>query len=966
MQLGDTSIPACRSLNPHDKKELTMMNQTVLARSLQAIFSGGMLVGLGLVSAPVLAQQAAGEQVQRVEVTGSNIRRTDKETPSPVQVLTLKDLKASGYTDVSSILRNITANGQGTLSQANPGSFAGGASGIALRGLTVGATLVLIDGHRMAPYALSDDGQRSFVDISQIPFEAIERIEILKDGASSIYGSDAIAGVVNVILKKRFVGSEISAEVGTTAKRDGTTTHISGITGWGDLEADGHNAYVSLEYRKQNRILVADRHGDFTNTDFTSQGGINQTRGVPNVSNGGFPGSVTGYFIDPTSGAINGYLPGCDAATQAAGGCAYKTRGLAIQPESQNINLLGSFTQKLPGGWQMNAKGSIFSSRTEQVNGYPGSGGAGGLTQIAYGPNQNPTVNQLTLTVPTTYPGNNSGTPQTLQYNFANLGPYRTGFDSQTLRLVTDFTGTLGAWDMTASAGYTKNTVKQTINGAFNLNNLQAAFNDPARPYLVGQAAGGNSAAQDAFIAPTARATATDVLEFVSLRGSRELMPLSGGPLSIGVGTEFTHRELKAPAPDSALDGSQLVNNAFAFGNQNIAAGYVELVAPILKTLELDAAVRYDKYSGGSSATTPKVGFKFTPIPQFTLRGTYAEGFRAPNPAESGQAGSSFLANTYQDPILCANNGGDPTAPGNYPQQCAVSLTGVQAPNSALKPERSRSATLGLIFEPVKQFSISTDFYKIRINNQIISALGDPTYDPSGFIVRGNPVAQPFVNAAGMLVTGTPPIGNALYAPYPYENAQYTETTGADIDARVRFNLSNGAKLAVELTESHIFKYEQGTAGGTPVRLEGTHGPSGVSGDTGNPKDRAQLVLTWEQGPLSLTGTTSWISSFSVVDPTTPSIANCKGAINFGSGAFAGDVPSQYCRVPSFTTLDLSGTYKYDKNWTLRASIQNVFDRQPPLDFQTYGGAGSTYYNPALHQAGAVGRFFNVGATYAF
>ena len=943
-----------------------MTNNKVLSRSLRIMFSGSLAVGFGLAQAPAFAQQAGGDQVQRVEVTGSNIRRSDKETPSPVQVLTLKDLKASGYTDVSSILRNITANGQGTLSQSFPGAFAGGASGIALRGLTVGATLVLIDGHRMAPYALSDDGQRSFVDISQIPFEAIERIEILKDGASSIYGSDAIAGVVNVILKKKFVGSEISAEIGTTSKRDGTTTHVSGIHGWGDLEVDGHNAYVSLEYRKQNRILVADRHGDFTNTDWTSQGGINQTNGVPNVSNGGFPRSITGYFVDPNSGAISGYLPGCDAASQAAGACAYRVNGLALQPESQNINLLGSFTQKLGGGWQLNAKGSIFNSKSEQVGGYPTSGGAGGLNQIAYGPGQLPSVNQIFLTVPATYPGNNTGTPQLLQYNFANLGASRTNYDSDTVRLVTDITGTLGSWDMTASAGYTKNTVKQTVNGAFNLANLQAAFNDPNKPYLVGQAAGGNTPAQDAFIAPTARAKATDVLEFVSLRGSRELMALPGGQLAIGLGTEFTHRELKAPAPDSALDGSQLVNNAFAFGNQNIAAGYVELVAPVLKNLELDAAVRHDKYAGGASATTPKVGFKFTPVPQFTVRGTYAEGFRAPNPAESGQAGSSFLANTYQDPILCANNGGDATAPGNYPQQCAVALTGVQTPNRDLKPEKSKSATIGLIFEPVKQFSISTDFYKIRINNQIISALGDPTYDPAGFIVRGAPVAQPFVLPDGTVGTNTPAVGNALYAPYPYENAQFTETRGVDIDARVRFDMASAGKFTVGLTESHIFKYEQGTAGGTPVRLEGTHGPSGVSGDTGNPKDRAQLVLTWDQGPLSVAGTVNWVSSYSVIDPTTPSINNCKGAINFGSGAFPGDVPSQYCRVPSFTTFDLYSVYKYDKNWTIHAAVQNVFNKQPPLDFQTYGGAGSTYYNPALHQAGAVGRFINVGATYSF
>ncbi len=141
-----------------------------------------------------------------VSVTGSNIPRTEIEGNAPIQVLTSEDLVRSGYTTVSEVLRDITSNGQGMLGQGFAGAFAGGASGVALRGLTVGATLTLIDGMRMVPYPLGDDGQRNFVDISSIPFSAIERIEVLLDGASAIYGSDAIGGVVNVILKKSFTG----------------------------------------------------------------------------------------------------------------------------------------------------------------------------------------------------------------------------------------------------------------------------------------------------------------------------------------------------------------------------------------------------------------------------------------------------------------------------------------------------------------------------------------------------------------------------------------------------------------------------------------------------------------------------------------------------------------------------------------------------------------------------------------
>jgi iron complex outermembrane receptor protein len=156
-----------------------------------------------LIHGAVLAQDTPAPQAaQQVTVTGSNVRRTDSETPSPVQVLTAADIKNSGYTSVADVLHNITANNMGSLSQASPSAFAAGGGGVALRGLTVGATLVLIDGHRMASYPMPDDGERDFVDISSIPMDSVERIEVLKDGASSIYGSDAIAGVVNVILKK--------------------------------------------------------------------------------------------------------------------------------------------------------------------------------------------------------------------------------------------------------------------------------------------------------------------------------------------------------------------------------------------------------------------------------------------------------------------------------------------------------------------------------------------------------------------------------------------------------------------------------------------------------------------------------------------------------------------------------------------------------------------------------------------
>jgi iron complex outermembrane receptor protein len=190
--------------------------------------------------------------LQQVIVTGSRIERSDTDAPAPVQVITSEQIANSGYTSISDVLHALTSNGQGNLNQSFNGAFAAGASGVSLRGLTVDATLVLIDGHRMANYPISDDGERSFVDVGNLPESVIDRVEVLKDGASAIYGSDAIAGVVNIILKKTFVGTDVSADAGTSYKHDGTTEHFSATYGVGDLAADGHNTYFNVAISRRS------------------------------------------------------------------------------------------------------------------------------------------------------------------------------------------------------------------------------------------------------------------------------------------------------------------------------------------------------------------------------------------------------------------------------------------------------------------------------------------------------------------------------------------------------------------------------------------------------------------------------------------------------------------------------------------------------------------------------------------
>ena len=339
-----------------------------------------------ILSAAAQAQQAPTAEnkpdLETVTITGSLLKRTDIETPSPVQVISSDDLKDSGYTNLSDVLRNLSANGQGALGQSFGQAFASGGSGIALRGLTVGGTLTLIDGQRMVAFPLSDDNQRSFVDISAIPFNAIENVEVLKDGGSAEYGADAIAGVVNIKLKKTFVGAEITAEGGTSYKRDGTGYHLAGIFGTGDLVNDGYNAYVAIDFHKTDAIEASSRSGGFANLDWSGlPGGINTTPGAAGNPNITYPGSTTGYLINPntSSGQPYGFLPGCSQAAQNANQCTFAFPGL-IQPPSEQTNVLAKFTKGLANDWLFSLTGSVFVSNAEQVapssstNPFPGTG----------------------------------------------------------------------------------------------------------------------------------------------------------------------------------------------------------------------------------------------------------------------------------------------------------------------------------------------------------------------------------------------------------------------------------------------------------------------------------------------------------------------------------------------------------------------------------------------------------------
>ncbi|NVD99290.1 TonB-dependent receptor [Massilia sp. BJB1822] len=953
-----------------------MLRKTTLVRALTVAFGTSALTAAMVQPAMAQANPPAAEATPtRVVVTGSLISRADKETPSPVQVLSSDDLIKSGYTSVAEVLSNLTANGQGALSNGFAGAFANGGSGVSLRGLTVGLTLVLIDGHRMAPYPLSDDGQRSFVDVSAIPFDAIERVEVLKDGASSVYGSDAISGVVNIILKKNFNGTSIKADAGRSQHGGGRNYKVALTTGIGDLQADGYNAFISLEHRNSDRIRMIQRKGlgDWTSNDWSNRGGLNLERGVPNAGNARLAHGRVPFFYRPGEGGVNNpanfqfLAPGCNHALYMAGGCAVPDTESNIQPDSENTNVLAGFTKTLNQDWTLAVKASRFQRNSQNNRGLPlnfSQATFAGFTSLI--PGQPPkVVNTIPSTLfPNGVQGNNLGGPARLYGIIPGIAP-AASTESKTVatRLVADLDGTIGAWTVKAAAGVSR--VKATIgyNGYVNRVALYNALNAPDGPGKFNPL-GGNSADLLAQIAPSFSNESTSDLSFVDANFGRELMQLPGGPLSLAAGVSYIKKKLNAPPADLMSRGIVNSGNAYASGKETNTAAYAELNAAVLKNLELNASARYDHFDTYGNSFTPKVGFKFKPHEMASLRGTFSKGFRAPSATENGVASSTFNFNTINDPVLCAD--GSNKTKGNVVTACGMTPTYVQLTNKDLAPEKSKSYTLGLILEPMKNLSATLDYYHIKVTGQINSAAGVPGFVPVYF--RNAPVPTDISDGKGGTYVDTPSVGTIAYITSPFVNAGSTETSGVEMDLSYKHKLGDLGTAKVGLTVNHMINYKL-TSGDKTVELAGTHGPSAISGNTGNPRNRAQLTLGWDRGPLTTTATANWVSSYSGLDPA-GGVTDCADAWSLSSrGYYSGGShqPLEFCKIKSFTTVDLNVLYRFDKNLTLKASILNLFDKRPPLDVATYGNAGSNYgYNATLHQAGAVGRFFSLGASYNF
>lgn len=972
--------------------------KTVVARALITAFCGTASM---MVAQETLAQQSSST-LQRVEVTGSNIRRTDTETASPVQVITQQEIEQSGKGTVAEYLQTLTSDGQGSVPFTYGRGFSGAtSSGISLRGLGANATLVLINGRRVASAVLADDAQRSYVDLNQIPLEAVERVEVLKDGASAIYGSDAVAGVVNIILKKSFVGTVAKVTYGMAEEGDGKEPRVAITHGRGTMEKDGYNLLLNFEAGKKDPIYYRDRAGRGTvgvsaignpvyNFGFNPySGGNNLARhigqgtipftsltGGTRVNNATTP-SIIGNVRNPTTNnyfsrgdtsAATGFtrqFPGAQTFCNAnanlpqndpGGGCLVDPWMLVgqIQPDHQTHNFFGRFAKQLSGNWEAFVDVGYYETKSLVTNNFLSF--SGGLFRRDGSVQSNTAATQLGAA----HPDNPYfGTAARFQYNPLEVGGNQIASEARTWRTVAGVKGTLGAWDIDSGIHYSDARQTDTALKRINYRVLQALLNPTAANvaaatansakytalpagtfYRIGENAGLNSPEVMAAVYEDKDRTGTSRTYGADFKATREFGKLAGGPMGIAFGAEYRHEMTDLPLYNGLGDYIGLSLTSYS-GERDIWAAFVEGSLPVTKQLELTAAARFDNYSDAGEAITGKLSAKWRPMSNFAVRGTAATGFRAPSFTENSAASmAAFGGATVNDNARCA---ADPAIPSS---NCiGVAPTFIQRGNPNLENEKSQSLTLGIVWDLATKTSVTADLWQIKRKGLPVIE------DPQAAVDAGRITRDPSTR-----VTPLDP-GGILNGSVVFQNSAESLTQGLDVEAKHRWDLGGGnGRVNASLTWTHLFKQRVIDASGTTFDYAGTHGDCHITNCIGTPRDRVSASVAWEMGQWRIGSNFNYRGKMSNKEEA--SSACWSAGISSPAGL---DIPGG-CKIKSFYTVDLFGSWKFGQNTEVFGTISNLFDKKPPFDPQTYGAIG---YNP-LDYSGAIGRFYRVGLKHKF
>ncbi len=894
---------------------------------------------------PILAPPV----LQTVVVTGTLIARPASETAEAITIVKADALKNQGIVNVEQALNTLTNNVPAINISAAVGSFSGGGTYANLRGLGQARTLVLLDGQRLADNANSDNG----VDLSGIPFSAIDNIQVLREGASAEYGSDAIAGVINFITKKNYQGAEVQVNFDQPQEEGGSAGYGNFTIGHGDLVSDGYNVMLTGSYSEQQQLRATWR--SFSAPGFDPAEGLNATNDP-----GTWPGSIVEDANNPNSDwSYQPDYPSCPGnnyLTTVPGACAYRYQAATdLLPKSDEASGLATITKALPGNNTLQLQ--YLESRSD-VNGWFGPmfyefamtpqadplyyPSAAGLTCV--GTCAAPPALNGPITVAWTDPTNN-----------------RYGGDLNTeQRALLSFSGNNNDWDYKASLNYSQNKSDQRWTGGIPdetllSNGSTTANGTPILSNLINpfgpQSAAGEALINSSYLNGT---YANGEMKRWSFDGNAS-HPLgdafnSGTPATVALGFNVEGENFgfaSTPYNDLTHVASGFTDTNVE-GSRTSQALFMEIDVPISKRLDLDVSDREDRYSDFGRTNNGKLAVRFQPYSFLTLRGTASTGFRAPtlfdlyqpNNIESSDGGTMGTNNPF-----CVN----PTATGLWTQStCSSQGLGVFGGNRHLTPETSENFDVGAIISPIRNMGITLDYFRVLVSNAIGIIPAESIYEnPTEFANQIVPNSSGGLTQSIQEGAFCTPYTNSSCG-YILQNAQNTggvTTDGLDLSVQYLQRTAYGT-FREDLEGTAVTQFRLRLYNGAPaLNLVGWN-----QGGALNPpafRWQHELRVDWTS-PASMWGAglsnrfySSYIDEFNI------------GPENTGPQRIVG----------AQSTWDAYASYMPVRRLTVLFGVQNLFNTNPPF---TNAGSNNFASGYSALFSNPIMRDFYLNVSYKF
>jgi iron complex outermembrane recepter protein len=944
---------------------------------------------------PELAKPAAASaEPEAIIVTGSRIKRAPLDSASPLQIISTQDLKQQGISSAEQLNTYLTSNGTGADNLASNADVVSGAargsnglSSANLRGQGAGATLILLNGRRVAAHGLNG----SAVDVNQIPFAAIERVEILKDGASAIYGADAIGGVINYILKKNFTGIDVTGFADITQQGGGNIYKASGIAGYGDIDDQGFNIMGAVSY-SWNRALRANQR-DFINTFQPDRGLSVDTRGTPFatiVPVGVGPNTPLGTIINSNgtaplvpnttvraSGGINildlpgqpgcGVIPGqapyderLYAVPQNQLACAFDTgRAATILQPIKTLTYVARGTAKLGENnfsLEYTASDAQSSKRFSNVQLTPNTStrNYAFARTATNAPIYDRIADALVAAFPndTTLAGRRArNLPISFRWRCLECGPREINTTTKTSRASATANGSLFSdWNYDAGVSFSTSKARSVLGSGyyytrseFGVNGIVNALNTGLiNPFLFpGQTQ--SQAGLDAIAAASARGVELFSGKYTTLQAdasvSGGLFELPGGKVQAAIGIDYRREKYQflgdkrpiALRPEVLAapfdDGNEIVVPA-----RTIKAAYAEFLFPIFSGFEFTAAIRRDNYSDVGNTTNPKFSIKYKPVPEITFRGSFNTGFRAPSFNQIYNAPTINPDTTagIADPRSCP---GALVIAANPLCQPIPGINFIDGSNRNLKPETSKQFSAGIVFQPSRDFVFTIDGWRIQRTNTITELTLRQLAD------NFNLFPERFGRSATGVITT---INRSLI------NAGSSVTSGVDFYVEAGTELYDG-RLSAVFDGTYLVERRSQFVVNAP--FENLLGRYSLNGDLGLVW-KHNFTVNYRKGDWA--GSLTQIFRSGYTDQELPGVANgTVTPINLQK------------EVRPYIIYNTSLTYSGFKGFSFTAGVKNIFNTDPPfaIAYDSGGGSGSSY-EPRV--ADPRGRSFTLQVGYKF